>query len=89
MEILRSPARSKLQPLVTDSCYICDYPPLDLGQKRFLAGPVPVGPGPHWGIATATFREFHFLRTWMNKDEKKGMSILPRPSWAMGTYCLG
>jgi hypothetical protein len=25
----------------------------------------------------------------VNKGKKKGLRILPRPSWAMGTYCLG
>jgi hypothetical protein len=49
MQILCSPARSKLQPLVTNSCYICYYSLLDLGRKWCLAGPMPIGPGPHGG----------------------------------------
>jgi hypothetical protein len=34
-------------------------------------------------------RRILLLRTWVNKDKKEGLSILPRPSWTMGTYCLG
>src|SRR5215211_300296 len=69
MEILRSPARSKLQPLATNSCYICDYSPLELGQKGCLAGPIGVGLGPHGGDCYGELPRMPLLGTWVNRGQ--------------------
>ena len=39
-------------------------------------------------LATELLR-INIPRTRVNKDKKEGLSILPRPSWAMGTHPLG
>src|SRR5215211_5489778 len=74
MEILRSPARSKLQLLVTNSCYICDYSPLDLGQKWCLAGPMPIGPEPHGGDCYGELPRIRLTRS-PSKGEGAGLVV--------------